>query len=85
MLKTFGFSKVEALASPVSPDNPLRHKTRLPLLTRVDNNATHRTIVHAWRWASRDAVISSLGDALLAAFHDRSNRSLFRPEETEFV
>jgi len=49
MLKAFGFSKVEALASPVSPDNPLRHKTRLPLLTRVDNNATHRTIVHAWR------------------------------------
>jgi hypothetical protein len=31
------------------------------------------------------AMLSSLGDALLAAFHDRSNRSLFRPEETEFV
>lgn len=48
MLSNFGFSKVEAIASPVSPAHPLNQGRGL-LRTRGSNNATHRTIVHAWR------------------------------------
>lgn len=48
MLETFGFSKVEAIASPVSTSHPL-NRSRGLLRSRVSNNATYRTIIHAWR------------------------------------
>ena len=48
MLDTFGFAKIEAMPSPASPRHPLsRHRNSR--MGRLNNSATHRTILHAWR------------------------------------
>lgn len=49
MLDTFGFSKVEAIPSPVSQSHPLNKKSTPSFRRRVDNNGTYRTIIHAYR------------------------------------
>ena len=48
MLDNFGFSKVEAIPSPVSPKHPLRPSLGARF-TKGDNAVAHRTIIHAWR------------------------------------
>lgn len=49
MLDTFGFSKIEAVPSPVSHAHPLKQRRSLSLKSRGRKTATHRTIIHAWR------------------------------------
>ncbi|MGF7169438.1 tRNA (mo5U34)-methyltransferase [Sphingobium xanthum] len=46
MLRTFGFSRIEALASPASPAHPLARKS---MLTRSSQETVYRSIIHAWR------------------------------------
>jgi tRNA (mo5U34)-methyltransferase len=45
MLRTFGFKRIEFVMSPISVNHPLNASP----LRRPSANATHRTIVHAWR------------------------------------
>jgi tRNA (mo5U34)-methyltransferase len=52
MLKTFGFSKIQAIASPVSLEHPLSRNARSKFFKHTSRSAalaSHRTIVHAWR------------------------------------
>jgi tRNA (mo5U34)-methyltransferase len=49
MLSSFGFSKVEALPSPVSTDHPLLKKPGRYGRKKINPNGNYRTIVHAWR------------------------------------
>lgn len=49
MLNNFGFSKIEAIPSPVSAAHPLKSGIGRALRSRGNSAATYRTIVHAWR------------------------------------
>lgn len=49
MLNSFGFSRIEAIASPVSTEHPLNQPRKLQLPTKARRSANHRTIIHAWR------------------------------------
>jgi tRNA (mo5U34)-methyltransferase len=45
MLRTFGFTRIEFIPSPISEKHPLR----VGLISRPTAGAMHRTIAHAWR------------------------------------
>jgi len=49
MLRTFGFSRIEAIPSPVSPENPLKQSPRLGIRSKAQRSASYRTIIHARR------------------------------------
>lgn len=49
MLQNFGFSQIEFVASPVSPNHPLNRRPMRSFLRRKKNNGTYRTIIHARR------------------------------------
>ena len=48
MLETFGFSRFKTIASPISETHPLNKRFSYGK-RRVSQQATHRTIIHAWR------------------------------------
>lgn len=49
MLKNFGYSKIDAVPSPVSLEHPLKRTLGLGSLKRSRPSAEHRTIIHARR------------------------------------
>ncbi|WP_426265194.1 class I SAM-dependent methyltransferase [Sphingomonas sp. PWP1-2] len=49
MLNTFGFSRVEAIPSPVTQDHPLSRPRGWGFETNARKKANHRTIIRAWR------------------------------------
>lgn len=49
MLDTFGFARIEAIPSPISRSHPLHKKGPSAFRRRGNNNATYRTIIHAYR------------------------------------
>lgn len=49
MLNSFGFNRLKAIPSPVSPKHPLNGKRLGFNRTKSSLNASYRTIVHAWR------------------------------------
>jgi tRNA (mo5U34)-methyltransferase len=49
MLRAFGYSRIEAVPSPVSPEHPLRQGRGLTMRSKGRRGGNHRTIIHAWR------------------------------------
>lgn len=49
MLMNFGFTQIDFVASPVSPNHPLNRRRMRSILRRSNNNGTYRTIIHARR------------------------------------
>lgn len=49
MLSNFGFTRIEAIPSPVSSSHPLNGYVGGFLRPKVKKEASHRTIIHAWR------------------------------------
>ena len=49
MLNSFGFKRLKAIPSPVSPKHPINGKPSRLNRSKAKLNASYRTIVHAWR------------------------------------
>jgi tRNA (mo5U34)-methyltransferase len=49
MLENFGYSRVEAVPSPITGNHPLRRKVGFFSRFSRRNLGSHRTIIHAWR------------------------------------